>query len=370
MNWSSLFLLSIAQGVFLISAIAYRGSKNSLASRLIITLLILMIFPNLGYLVIRTDLKNYVPQLFGLQFGLLFLFGPLFYLYSRSVIDSSFHWKSLYWLHFIPYFIYLLYVSPFILKDKWVWISFISTFLSGELPIHPFDKLFFAIQDLQHFIYLFFTFRCLKRAKNNSVQAQYIVPFSSRLKWVKQLSYGFALFLMTVFSLYIFILINGKYNPVTNYVYTLITSGIVYFIAYKLVLNPEPISPDFTPKYRAYMQFTGAEGEKYVQKLYSLMNQARVFLNPDLNLSGLAEQMQLPPHQVSKLINEKFDKSFNDFVNQYRVKEFLARINDPRYQAFTIYGLALDVGFNSKSSFNLAFKKITGKNPSEYKTSS
>jgi len=370
MIWPSLFLIGIAQGLFLISLIAYRGSRNPLASRLIIIMLLIMILTHLGYLVIRTDLRYDVPQFFGIPMGMMFLFGPLFYLYSKAVIDSSFHWERKYWLHFVPYFLQLLFNLPFLTTPGIFWQQFINEFLAGNLRIRPAEKVIFVIQILHLFIYLFFTFRWIQSAKRNYGNPQYIISVSSRIKWLKALFYCFSLFLITVLSLYIFILFKGRYNPVTNYFYTLITSVIIYFIAYKLVLNPELISPDFIQKYRAYMQFAGEDGERYLQKLKSLMCEAKIFTDSELKLSLLAEQLGLPSHQVSKLINEKFGKSFNDFVNEYRVQEFISRINNDEYKSYTIYGIALDVGFNSKSSFNTAFKKITGKTPSDYKTSS
>jgi AraC-like DNA-binding protein len=115
------------------------------------------------------------------------------------------------------------------------------------------------------------------------------------------------------------------------------------------------------------MQFAGEEGDRYINKLKALMNENKLFTNPDLKLALLSREVGLTPHQLSKLINEKFAKSFNDYVNEHRVNEFILRVNDSKYQSFTIYGIALDVGFNSKSSFNTAFKKITGKTPSDYK---
>jgi AraC-like DNA-binding protein len=369
MIWSSLFLISIAQSLFLISLIAVRGTKNSLASRLIITLLVLMAFTNLGYVVIRTELVRYVPQLFGIPFGMMFLFGPLLYFYSQSVIDNSFHWQKKHWLHFIPYFIQVLINLPMLLMDQRLWMDFINTFLSGNLPIGIFEKVMFAIQDLQLFVYLYLTVRWIRSAKTNHGNAQYIISLSSRLRWLTQLTYCFSLFLVSVLAFYVFIAISGYYNPVTNYLYTLITSGIIYFIAYKLVLNPELISPDFTRKYQAYMQFIGEDGDRYLQKIKSLMQDAKVFTNPEFKISLLAIQIGLPPHQVSKLINEKFGKTFNDFVNEHRVAEFINRINSGAHEAHTLYGIAQDVGFNSKSSFNAAFKKITGKTPTDYMAS-
>ncbi|MEQ8426084.1 MAG: helix-turn-helix domain-containing protein [Cyclobacteriaceae bacterium] len=367
MIWSVLFEVSIAQGVFLISLIAIRGSKNPIASRLINILLFVMVLTNLGYLTGLTGVRNSIPQLFGIPFGMMLLIGPVFYLYSRSVIDNSFTWKNRYLIHFIPYLVQVLLNLPLFFMTKGNWVGFIDFFLSGEMTIGKMEMVVFFIQDVQLFIYLLLTFRWIKTAMSNQGSPQYIISLSARIKWVRVLAFCFTVFLVTVFLLYIFTLLSGKYNPVANYLYTLVTSGIIYFVAYKLVLNPELISPDFTQKYRAYMQFLGEDGEGYLQKLKLLMTETKIFTDPELKLSLLARQLGLPSHQVSKLINEKFGKSFNDYVNEYRVSEFIQRINNPEFKSLSIYGLALDVGFNSKSSFNTAFKKITGKTPSAYK---
>jgi AraC-like DNA-binding protein len=370
MTWAVLFAISIAQGLFLIFLLVAKGFKNTLASILIGCMLLIMVLTNFGYFIIRTDLVNHIPQFYAMPFGMILLLGPLFYLYSRSVIENTFSWKNIYWLHFIPYVAQLLFNLPLFLADKALLIQFINAFLAGNLNIRAEEKVIFAIQDLHLLIYLIFTFNRVRSFKARQGNTQYIVSVSSRIKWLRALSYCFTFFLVTVFSLYVFVLMDGKYNPVTNYIYTLVTSGIIYFIAYSLVLNPELISPDFTQKYKAYMQFIGDNGEKYLAKLKSLMEENKVFTDPDLKLNVLAEKIGLPSHQVSKLINEKFGKSFNEYVNEYKVREFINRINQPQYQSYTIYGIALDVGFNSKSSFNTAFKKITGKTPSGYKTNS
>ncbi len=370
MLWTSLFIITIAQGLFLISLIIIRGSKNPIASWLIAMMLVLMVFTNFGYLVVRTEMRNYIPQFFAVPFGMILLFGPLFYFYCKSVIDNSFHWQQKYWLHFIPYFLQVIWNIPLYTMGKAIWIDFLNAFLLGNLQIHTTEKITFALQDLHLLIYLLLTFKWIQNAKSNFGNAQYIISLSSRLNWLKKVFYGLSLFLITVFLLYIFILINGKYDPITNYFYTLITSGIIYFIAYSLVLNPESISPDFIQKYRAYMQFAGEDGELYLQKIKTLMEETKIFTNSELKLALFAEQLGLPSHQVSKLVNEKFGKSFNDFVNEYRVKEFISRVNEKKYQNLSIYGIALEVGFSSKSAFNSAFKKATGKTPSTFKSTS
>jgi AraC-like DNA-binding protein len=301
---------------------------------------------------------------------MLFLFGPLFFFYAKSVIDHAFHWQSKYWLHFIPYGVQLLVNMPLLVADRTFWTEFVGRYLSGELPIRQIEKMSFVFQDIHLFIYLGITFKWIQSAKERNGNAQYILPLSSRVKWLTALACCLVLFLGAVIALHSFIFIHGTYDPSTNYAYTLISSAIIYFIAYNLVLTPGLINPDFARKYRGYMQFAGEDEERYLQNLRSLMSEKKFFTNPDLNLPMLAVQLGLPSHQVSKLINEKLGKSFSDFINEYRVKEFINRMNDTRYQSLSIYGVALDVGFNSKSSFNAAFKKITGKTPKDYKTAS
>lgn len=366
MIWNSLFIISIAQGLFLLILFLCRNSKNLPASRFLMTMLLIMVLTNFGYLIIRTELLLYIPKLYAVPFGMVLLFGPLFYFYSRSVTESSFVWRNSYWLHFIPYLIQLLYSLPFYTLDKVYVLRFITTFLSGELSVRGVEKISFGVQDVHLGLYLFFTFRRLKDVKTNPA-ANYQVPVSLRIRWLNELLFCFSFFLLTLLVLYILVLFKGKYDPVANYTYTLITSAIIYFIAFRAVLKPELISPDFVQKYQAYTQFESAEEERYLERIKHLMSSERIYLDPGLRLLSLADKLGLPSHQVSKLINEKFGKSFNDLINEYRINEFITRVNNPEYKSLSIYGLALEVGFNSKSSFNSAFKKITGNTPSDYR---
>ena len=91
------------------------------------------------------------------------------------------------------------------------------------------------------------------------------------------------------------------------------------------------------------------------------------YQDPDLSLSSLAEKLNLTPHELSRIINTALKKSFYDFINEYRVAEVIKRMQDPACDHLTLLGIAYDSGFNSKSTFNLIFKKITGKTPAEYK---
>ena len=93
------------------------------------------------------------------------------------------------------------------------------------------------------------------------------------------------------------------------------------------------------------------------------MDQEKTYRDPNLSLNSLAAQVPTSTHMLSQVINEHFQVSYSDYVNQYRIEEFIKRINEEKISFLTA---ALDVGFGSKPTFNRAFKKLKGKTPKEY----
>jgi AraC-like DNA-binding protein len=97
------------------------------------------------------------------------------------------------------------------------------------------------------------------------------------------------------------------------------------------------------------------------------METEKIFTEPELKLNELADYLKISAHNLSQIINDSFNQSFIDYVNSYRVKEFQNRVQQPDSEKFTMLSLAHEVGFNSKSAFNAAFKKHTGQTPTEFK---
>ena len=98
-----------------------------------------------------------------------------------------------------------------------------------------------------------------------------------------------------------------------------------------------------------------------------MMEEEKPYLNNDLSATGLAKMVQISRHELSEILNMEFGQNFYDFINEYRVKEFQKRIVLPENDHLTIMAVAVDSGFNSKSSFNSFIKKFTGTTPSRYK---
>ena len=101
------------------------------------------------------------------------------------------------------------------------------------------------------------------------------------------------------------------------------------------------------------------------EKLLRLMEQEQPWLEPELTLTELAHRLRTHPALLSKVINAGCGQNFNDFVNAYRVQEARRKLADARFAHYSLVGVALESGFNSKSTFNRVFRKVTGQAPSE-----
>ncbi|MFZ1730736.1 MAG: helix-turn-helix transcriptional regulator [Bacteroidota bacterium] len=107
--------------------------------------------------------------------------------------------------------------------------------------------------------------------------------------------------------------------------------------------------------------------EEAAAQLLKIMEEERVYTDSGLTLPHLAGLVGVTPHNLSEVINTRFQQNFFDFVNSYRLRQVQADLNDPAKQNLTVLAIAFDAGFNSKTSFNTIFKKHVGMTPSEYR---
>ena len=101
-------------------------------------------------------------------------------------------------------------------------------------------------------------------------------------------------------------------------------------------------------------------------KMEPLFKEQKLYLEPELSLSDLATKLKTNTSMLSAAINQNFGKNFNDFVNEYRVEEVKRQLKNPANAHLSLLGVAMECGFNSKSTFNRAFKKFTGQSPKEF----
>jgi len=304
-----------------------------------------------------------------------FTYGPLLYLYVRHMANPSLKYQPWHTLHFVPFFVF--FVVSVIFRN----ISFFDD-LSGFFTIDRFTPLrivYSACFFLSVTIYSILSFIQIRR---HQVHLKDIVSFTSEkitLNWMKILSITFYVGYIVIFILGGIDIIAGLV-PFDPYILTFIFIAFFSF-AYSFYAIRQPEMLDYPVAQREEDDFevqAGAEkyaksglrkeqAEAYLTKLLSYMDDEKPYLDGDMTIHHLAQKTGIPRHYITEVLNEKYGRNFFTFVNEYRVREVISRINDPKYQHYTILAIAFDAGFNSKSTFNTIFKAYTGNTPSEYR---
>ncbi|MGB7785751.1 MAG: helix-turn-helix domain-containing protein [Salinimicrobium sp.] len=148
------------------------------------------------------------------------------------------------------------------------------------------------------------------------------------------------------------------------YVNYLVITFYIYFLSYTVYAFPE--IELLTPKIPSVKPKTSCQEKPLLDDLNNKITKNRYFTDPDLNLNKLANQLEISPRELSRIINAEAEQNFNDFLNQYRIEHFKELLKD---DLLSIEGMAYDAGFKSKTSFYRAFKKSTGLTPLQYKKS-
>lgn len=140
------------------------------------------------------------------------------------------------------------------------------------------------------------------------------------------------------------------------------------FLEYQQRLYGSPTEPGASNKKASLLdEATAAE---FSLRLETYMNEEEPYLDPKISLRGLANRVEIHPNQLSWLLNEKFGRNFNDFINHYRIEVFKSLALDPGNSHISLIGLAYESGFNSKTVFNTYFKKEMNMTPKEFLKSS
>ncbi len=159
-----------------------------------------------------------------------------------------------------------------------------------------------------------------------------------------------------------------------DYVTSLIMMIAIYSIGYAALGNPivytrisEVVEADKTngERYRT-SSLTEEEKKKSTNLLLKYMDDQKPYLDPDLTSDKLADLMKISRHNLSQVLNETLEQNFYDFINHYRVKEFIKQMEEADGQDRNILAIGYKSGFNSKATLNRVFKNITGKTPSNY----
>ncbi|WP_419789074.1 ABC transporter permease [Mucilaginibacter sp. X5P1] len=191
--------------------------------------------------------------------------------------------------------------------------------------------------------------------------------YRRELRWLRNLLTGFVLLwlLWIPFTAIDYFYYNFQLSAQAYYPLYLLLVIMVIWMAASAFLRPESgvpgdIIPVLKPLAPAALKQKGIWLKKAVKE-------NSYYLDPELSLRSLAEKLSLTSHELSRIINTVFKKTFNDFINEFRVADVIRKMQDTDYDHITLLGIALESGFNSQSTFTRIFKHTTGKSPVEYK---
>ena len=352
---------------------------------------------------------GYSTVMFYVPWGLALAMGPAWYLYFRSLTNQEFRWRPL-WRHLLPGLLETGLYAGVAAYDLLWW-----RLLRGR-PLPEFygtkgtaatarDALYLPLALLGYGLLVAYGLRMLAdyRRYRRYLDDNFSDPERLRFAGLRQLlllqlvGLGLSLLFTTLNEVFEFSYETAWYFFALRgvLIYGLVVVGIqanyaaattpLRFEATGLTadatannaagLDSDLLLPEPAPAAAALAEAPAAEPELAPppgpeiqlgrEKLLRLMAEEQPWLEPELTLTELAHRARTHPAALSRIINTGCGQNFNDFVNGYRVAEARRKLADPRFAHYSLVGVALESGFNSKSTFNRVFKKLTGQAPGE-----
>ncbi|WP_298346637.1 helix-turn-helix domain-containing protein [uncultured Algibacter sp.] len=357
-----IILIGIILGFLFSLIILFNKKLNTKTNRFLILTILALSFSNLQYWFIDTGLipryKYENNTILFIPFEFLIL--PFFFLFIKSYLNRKIdELKSIYL--FIPFVLSIVYllVRNLIHHD----ISIIKIFNT----VVEYISIFFSIA----IIILIFKLLSVYKKEHQFYDKHNV---EIKTNWLSRiLNIGILLCLIWFISLS---LTKSFYKSGYYYLYPLWIgmSILIYWIAYTSIKQKKLYQQrkEIRKKTSLVIEKTtiikeNKENSETSSKIHSLLIDTKLYLDPSLSLKILSEKLHLSEGYISQLINKSFKQNFNDYVNLLRVEEAKKMLINLEYDNYTIVAIGLEAGFNSKSSFYTAFKKHTGKTPSEYK---
>ncbi|MDN3676264.1 helix-turn-helix transcriptional regulator [Flavobacterium paronense] len=333
------------------------------------------------------DNQPYRDFLFYTPFQHLLFIGPIIYCYTQSLLNPAFRLSKSNFFHLIPGILYLLYSLFMWIYDKYIFKDY---YFYKDGIDKDFESWYHNLGLISMAIYFIASIRYYNLYRKLMLQ---VVSYADSIlfKWIKTYLYSFLIMLVLPILFNVITVFYPQLNSYTgSWWFFLFFSIIMYYIAVTGYANPivtkipfevsvfdkKPallLATNFSSEeavidieHEIFEAHTSPEIETWKAKIESLMELQKVYQNPELTLTDLAEKLDTNAAVISKTINQGFGLNFNDFINNYRIEAIKNSFQQGEHKKTTLLGIAFDCGFNSKATFNRAFKKNTGLSPKEF----
>lgn len=351
-SWTLIFLFAAAQGAFL-SVLLLMLKKGVRLANNILSLVILLFSVSLVYYVAYwTGYEAKLHPIITITLSFVWLFGPLLLFYFKALNRSR---PTAKWLwHLLPFGLVCL-------------LKLAAIFNVNDIASNPawwnsqaIGQTLTVLQLVHLFSYALIMYRYQKKHiyPKNIDKVQH--------KWLVIIVLFYVGFCVS-FSSYYLLVWTGVLKIEYDYAISLVMSLFIYTVGYFGFKKPEMLANiDPSIKYEK-SSLSKSASKALLEKVVLYMDKHQPYINSELKLTGLADQLGLSPNHLSQIINENLQQNFSDFINNYRVNHAKALLTNQDYSQEKIINIAYDSGFNNKVSFNAAFKKFEGISPSAFR---
>lgn len=359
---------------FILVFLLIKKKGNDSANKTLAILVFLLGASSLMYSFNTVEFYLQNPHFIRADWGIPLLFGPLIYFYTKNLINKEEHEKQVI-LHFLPYTLNLLILFPFFIRSAEYKIQILNYFTSSitdgtdyYLYYNYFLKIIISVISIW---YARKSLNIVYHHRDNLLN-EYSNTEIIRLDWLREFLYCFLV--ASVVFVTVSLLSYGDRYPRFDYniFYYLILFVLIYIISYKALSQPQIINFEQFKLVKKeiskpVLSKESLQSSEKAALLKTFMVTNKPYLDGELTASVLAKMLDISRHELSDLLNNHIHQKFYDFINGYRVVEFKSRLDDIENEHLTLLAIAYDSGFNSKTTFNTIFKKVTGSTPSQYK---
>ncbi|MEO0339886.1 MAG: helix-turn-helix domain-containing protein [Bacteroidota bacterium] len=312
----------------------------------------------------------YSDILFYIPFQQLLLLGPVILFYVRSLLHPNRRLKKLDLLHFLPAAIYLaaavvVFIVDFFIVEE----SYFYAFPARDHDLLPWYQITGLCSIVIYALMSLREYRIYRQKIKEELSFADLVSFD----WIQR--FLIALLVVIILrSVFIFLYPSwGSFG--SKYWYYLGYSFIAYYIIlegfiHSIKRGASSILLEFEGIMESKMEETKRETltdlDIWKDRIQSVIQLKELYINPTLTLLNVANELGTTTKQISQVINQGFEMNFNDFINYHRVEAVAKQFEAKAHHQRTILSVALDCGFNSKTTFNRVFKKFKGKSPLQF----
>ncbi|MEM9848562.1 MAG: helix-turn-helix transcriptional regulator [Bacteroidota bacterium] len=362
--YTILLAVGAVQGIVLGFLLFSQSLNNKLANRILAVLLFLMSYRLLleaGYAYGLGWVSNWSYQLL---FEYHWLYGALIFFYIRAYFQQKINWSGNDLWHFVPITIELLF-SNWVKIQNFYWdgtVESLSAFGNWSYQVWEHTPIQFLVAGLLILFYAKASTRLIRRLQTE----EKIIVNDQGLRWINKILLVYQSFsiLLIAFVLIDYFFFDYAFNSFFQFPVYVVMAILTYWLGLQAYLRRNEIVVKPTLPTDKLNQL-----ETIARQIDDVMRSKQLYLNPNLSLSDLADELALKSYLITKTLNQVKGKKFSDYVNEWRVEEWKQLLQQGKYEHYSLLALAFEAGFNSKASFNRIIKKATGQSPSQFKSS-